>query len=164
DLQISSNEYVSIKSGIGLLKEKLVSYQAEVSLKILAGKMAKINDDIRFQDDDFSFEKDINDRSTILKKQLPKDSSADVRVKIEFARSAFQSIQKLNSEREVLQKQKDSIEIVYSEFVKKQKEGLETFLSTFSSEINEYYQFMNPGEEFEDLKIIPIQEDDELKG
>src|SRR5690606_11224883 len=54
DLQISSNEYVSIKSGIGLLKEKLVSYQAEVSLKILAGKMAKINDDIRFQDDDFS--------------------------------------------------------------------------------------------------------------
>lgn len=164
DLQISSNEYVSIKSGIGLLKEKLVSYQAEVSLKILAGRMAKMNDDLRFQDDDFSFEKDINDRSAILKKQLPKDSSADVRVKIEFARSAFLSIQKLNSEREVLQRQKDSIEIVYSEFVKKQKEGLETFLSTFSSEINEYYQFMNPGEEFEDLKIIPIQEDDELKG
>src|SRR6185436_7762298 len=101
---------------------------------------------------------------TVLRAQLPKDSGADIRVKIEFARSAFLSIQKLQAEREVLQKQKDSIEVVYNEFVRRQKDGLESFLNTFSSEINGYYQFMNPGEPFQDLKIVPMQEEDELKG
>ncbi|WP_158994295.1 hypothetical protein [Mucilaginibacter sp. L196] len=56
------------------------------------------------------------------------------------------------------------MEIIYNEFVKKQKEGLEIFISTFSGQINEFYQFMNPGEQFQELKIITIGEEDELNG
>mgnify|MGYP001222920315 CR=1 FL=1 len=161
---MNSVEYTLIKSGVSAMKAKLGSYQTEIALKILAGKMARPIDDLKFEDGDFSYPKDIEERNAFLKSQLPKDSNADIRVKIEFAKSAFLSIQKLLAEREVLQKQKDSVEVVYNEFVRKQKEGIESFLNTFSSEINEYYQFMNPGEAFEDLKIVPMQEEDELKG
>lgn len=161
---MTSVEYASIKSAVSEMRAKLGLYQTEIALKILAGKMVRPIDDLKFVVDDFSYPKDIEERSVFLKNQLPKDSNADTRVKIEFARSAFLNIQKLLTEREVLQKQKDSIEVVYNEFVRKQKEGLESFLNTFSSEINEYYQFMNPDEAFEDLKIVPMQEEDELKG
>lgn len=161
---MNSVEYTLLKSGISAMKTKLGLYQAEIALKILAGKMVRPIDDLKFEEDDFSYPKVIEERKVFLKNQLPKDSNADIRIKIEFAKSAFLSIQKLLSEREVLQKQKDSIEVVYDEFVQKQKEGIESFLNTFSSEINEYYQFMNPDEAFEDLKIIPMQEEDELKG
>jgi hypothetical protein len=161
---MNSLEYASIRSAIGEMRAKLELYQAEIGLKILAGKMVRPIGDLKFSDDDFSYPKVIEERSTVLRAQLPKDSGADIRVKIEFARSAFLSIQKLQAEREVLQKQKDSIEVVYNEFVRRQKDGLESFLNTFSSEINGYYQFMNPGEPFQDLKIVPMQEEDELKG
>jgi len=161
---MNSVEYTLIKSGVSAMRTKLGLYQAEIGLKILAGKMVRPIDDLKFVDDDISYPKDIEERSTLLRNQLPKDSNADIRVKIEFARSAFINIQKLLAEREVLRKQKDSIEVVYNEFVRKQKEGLESFLNTFSCEINEYYQFMNPDESFEDLKIVPMQEEDELKG
>jgi hypothetical protein len=56
------------------------------------------------------------------------------------------------------------MELIYNEFVKKQKEGLEIFITTFSGTINEYYQFMNPGEQFQELKIVTIGEEDELNG
>lgn len=161
---MNSVEYTSIKSSVSAMRTKLGLYQTEIALKILAGKMVRPIDELRFVDNDFSYPKDIEERNAFLRSQLPKDSNADTRVKIEFARSAFLNFQKLLAEREVLQKQKDSIEVVYNEFVRKQKEGLESFLNTFSSEINEYYQFMNRGEVFEDLKIVPIQEEDELKG
>lgn len=161
---MDSPEYASISTGVNAILTKFGIYQTETALKILAGKMIRPADDLKLSDVDFTCLKDIEERSILLRSQLPKDSNSDLRVKIEFARSAFLNIQKLLAEREVLQKQKDSIEIVYTEFVKKQKEGLESFLNTFSSEINEYYQFMNPDEAFEDLKIIPMQEEDELKG
>ena len=41
------------------------------------------------------------------------------------------------------------------------KEGLENFISTFSGKINEYYQYMNPGEPFQDIAIETIGEEDE---
>ena len=157
-------EYASIRSNVSAIKDKFGLYQTEIALKILAGKMVKTVEDLKFFEADFACLKDIEQRGSLLRSQMPKDTNADVRVKIEFARSAFQNIQKLLAEREALQKQKDSIEVVYTEFVKKQKEGLESFLNTFSNEINEYYQFMNHGEAFEDLKIIPIEDEDELKG
>lgn len=161
---MNSVEYTSIKADISAMKTKLGLYQTEIALKILAGKMVRPIDDLKFEEDDFTYPKVVEERNGLLKNQLPKDSNADIRVKIEFAKSAFLSIQKLLSEREVLQKQKDSIEVVYDEFVRKQKEGIESFLNAFSSEINDYYQFMNPGEAFEDLEIVPMQEEDELKG
>lgn len=164
DPQMINSEYGSIRSSVSELRGKLVAYQVEIALKILGGKMIKSISDLKLTDADFLCLEAIEERSILLKSQLPKDSNADTRVKIEFAKSAFQNIQKLLSEREVLQKQKDSIEVIFVEFVRKQKEGLESFLNTFSSEINEYYQFMNPGEAFEDLKIVPMQEEDELKG
>ena len=51
-----------------------------------------------------------------------------------------------------------------NEFIKVQKEGLENFIDSFSSKINEYYQYMNPDEPFQEIKIVTMGEEDELKG
>jgi hypothetical protein len=63
-----------------------------------------------------------------------------------------------------LEKQRKTLEIIYNEFVKKQKEGLGNFITTFSGTINEYYQYMNPDEPFQEIKIVTIGDDDELNG
>lgn len=56
------------------------------------------------------------------------------------------------------------MELIFNEFVKKQKDGLQNFINLFSGKINEYYQFMNPGEKFHELKIVTIGDEDELNG
>lgn len=54
--------------------------------------------------------------------------------------------------------------MIFNEFTKQQKEGLENFITIFSQKINEFYQYMNPDEPFQEIQIITIGEDDELKG
>lgn len=83
---------------------------------------------------------------------------------ISASKDAFLKIKYFEKQREILEKQRKSFELIYNEFVKKQKEGLENFISTFSGKINEFYQFMNPGEPFQEIKIVTIGEDDELNG
>lgn len=41
---------------------------------------------------------------------------------------------------------------------------MESFINTFSTYINEFYQYMNPGEQFHEIRIVTIGEDDELNG
>ena len=63
-----------------------------------------------------------------------------------------------------MERQQKSLELIYSEFLKKQKQALESFLSRFSNDINDFYQFMNPEEKVEDIKLIPLEKEDELQG
>lgn len=64
----------------------------------------------------------------------------------------------------MLEKQKNSLENIYNEFIKQQKEALENFIGAFSNEINDFYQFMNPDEQFDEIRITTMGEEDELKG
>ena len=161
---IKDKQHEPIKAIVDSVRLKLTSYLTEVNVKVLAGNMIKKSVDLALVDSDFNCDPNIDAQIAELNKKIPKDSNSDVRVKIEFAKTAFVGIQKLQADKKILEDQKTSLELIYNEFVKRQKEGLESFLQSFSSVINEYYQFMNPGEAFEDLKIIPIEEEDELKG
>ena len=73
-------------------------------------------------------------------------------------------IQRFKGEKGKLEHQKDSLELIYNEFVKRHKEGLESFINTFSGYINKFYKFMNPNEQFHEIRIITIGEEDELNG
>ena len=161
---INENRYSSAKSVINGLKSKLSNYLPEIGLKVLAGKMPKSISELDLTEKDFISNPSFETQLVELTKKVPKDAGSDIRVKVEFAQSAFIKIKELNFTKGVLEIQKNSLELIFNEFVKKQKEGLETFLSSFSVVINEYYQFMNADEPFENLKIVPMEEDEELKG
>jgi energy-coupling factor transporter ATP-binding protein EcfA2 len=84
--------------------------------------------------------------------------------KLLLSQEAYLEIKKLKKQKESLERQQRSLELIYSEFLKKQKEALESFLTRFSNDINELYQFMNPDEKVEDIRLIPLEKDDELVG
>ena len=92
------------------------------------------------------------------------DLKFDIQSKILLSREAYFTIKKLKREREILEHQQQSLELVYSAFLKKQKQSLETFLTGFSNDINELYQYMNPGEKVDDIKLVSLEKDEELVG
>ena len=106
----------------------------------------------------------IVDRIKEIKKIQEKDNSAVVYSNVSASKDAFIKIRYFEKQRIKLEKQRKTLEIIYNEFIKKQKEGLENFISTFSEKINGFYQYMNPDEPFQEIKIVTIGEDDELNG
>ena len=77
---------------------------------------------------------------------------------------AYISYRKIQKEQDLLTKQQVTFEALYSDFIKRQEEALNTFLRMFSSDINNYYVAMNPSEKVEDIKLVPLVKDDELVG
>jgi wobble nucleotide-excising tRNase len=99
-----------------------------------------------------------------LKASKKDDLKFDAHSKLLLSREAYSRIKKLKKEKEILEHQQESLQLIYTDFLKKQKEGLDSFLAHFSSDINDLYQFMNPGEKVEDIKLVPMEKDGELVG
>ncbi len=161
---INEETHIELKKSIENIKSKLSVFISEINIKLLAGKRIRTIAKIKLTDSDFNYISIVNKDILSIKETLKKDNYSDVRVKVEFAKNSFNQIKQLQEKLQKLNQQKDNIEIIYYAFAIKQKDGLESFLNNFSSIINEYYQFMNVDEAFKDLKIIPIEDDEELKG
>ena len=99
-----------------------------------------------------------------LKESKKDDLRFDVYSKIESSKDTHTMIKELKVKKEKLERQQQSIELIYSEFLKKQKEALDSFLTHYSTYINDFYLFMNPDEKVESIKLVPLEKDDELTG
>lgn len=162
---VLDKRFSDIKKVTTGLKNKLSSYSTEVGLKVLSGVMVKSNTLLKLEEADFVCSSALDVTIAGVKKVLASDTTSDARVKIEFAKTTFERSVELTKELAVLEGQKESITIILTEFIKKQREGLETFIQNLSGEINEYFQFMNPSKHFEDLEIILLDDaDGELEG
>jgi energy-coupling factor transporter ATP-binding protein EcfA2 len=106
----------------------------------------------------------LDNRASNIKAAIAGDNTTVLYANILAAKDAFLKIKRFEADRVKFELQKNSLEAIYNEFVKRQKEGLQNFIDTFSGTINEFYQFMNPGELFDEIKIVTIGEDDELNG
>lgn len=164
DILINEKNNEIIKSGFNSLKEKILSYQNASMMKVTSGNKIPRSEDLKYSVKDFEFQSIINERIKDIRETLNKDNSAVLYSNISGAKEAFLKIKFFEKQKFILERQRKSLEIIYNEFVKKQKEELENFISKFSAKINEFYQYMNPGEPFQELKIITIGEDDELNG
>ncbi len=164
DVHYSEKSNEQVKKAVDSLIAKLTGYEKNGNEKVTSGNMISEAKDLNFSEDDFEILSTVGSRVTAIQEQLKKDNKAILFSNITSAKDAFLRIKKFEKEKEVIEKQKASMEIVYNEFVKKQKEGLEDFIAKVSGQINEFYQFMNPGEQFQELRIVTIGEDDELNG
>jgi len=154
----------TLKAAIGGLKQKIERYQNAAIEKVTSGNKINKAEILKLQPSDFLELKVIADRVAKLKATIDGDKTTVLYANISAAKDAFLKIKKFESDRDKLELQKNSLEIIYNEFVKKQKEGLQNFIDTFSGTINSFYQYMNPGELFEDIRITTIGQEDELNG
>lgn len=152
------------KSAINSLVNKLNGYSQAGNEKVTSGNKIKDPEELLIKEADFAVINEISTRILDIKKTLEKDNTTTLFSNISASRDAFIRIKRFEAERTKLEKQRNSLELIYNEFVKKQKEALDNFINLFSGTINEYYQFMNPGEQFDEIKIVTMGEEDELSG
>ncbi len=161
---LKEEENESIKKTISNLSAKLTEYQKASNEKVTSGNKLSTNDTLLLTGDDFKIQEQIHARFEALQTAIKNDKSTELYANISAAKDAFLKIKRFEKDKSKLEHQKNSLELIYNEFVKRQKEGLESFINTFSSYINDFYQYMNPDEQFHEIRIVTIGEEDELNG
>ena len=158
-------ENKDIRNFVKYITEYISLVNQELGIDILKGQRVKAKDEVIFD------RVKINEtsifcqkRNEFLASKIKGDKILEVQDKIILSRQAYLEIKRLKREKEVLEKQKKSMEIIYNAFVQKQKEELEAFINSYSKEINDYYQYMHPGEKVENIEIKTTEKDDELTG
>lgn len=146
------------------LKEKFKKFQENAKIRVVSNEKLLSLEDALFQDSDFEYVEMLALRIKQIDAIFKKDSSTQIFADISAAKDAFINIKKFEKAREQLENQRKSLELIYNHFIKVLKEGLENFINTFSAKINEYYQFMNPEEPFQNLKLKTIGDEDNLDG
>lgn len=164
DVLLDDVSNLQIKKAIGELKLKIIEYQKAGNEKVASGNKLKYAKDLKLITSDFEIITTINERAAKIQLALKNDNTTVLYSNISAAKEAFLKIKNFELEKEKLEKQKDSLGLIYNEFVKKQKEGLQNFIDNFSGTINSYYQYMNPGELFQEIRIVTIGDEDELNG
>ncbi|MXV50347.1 hypothetical protein GS399_05130 [Pedobacter sp. HMF7647] len=164
EVLLSQASNASINSAIVGLKQKMQFYQKAAAEKVTSGNKINIPSELKLQAFDFAEQHVIADRITTINRAIANDNTTVLYANISAAKDAFLKIKQFEVDRVKLESQKKSLELVYNEFVKKQKEGLQNFIDTFSGTINDFYQYMNPGELFEEIRIATIGDEDELTG
>jgi predicted ATPase len=92
------------------------------------------------------------------------DLTFTVHSKIESVKQSYKEIKSLKKAEEILTQQQQSLELIYNDFVKRQRNGLSSLLAVISEDINDLYQFMNESENVSEIELIPLDEEDEFVG
>lgn len=99
-----------------------------------------------------------------LRKQRTKDPKWDAHAKIKIAGNAYAQIRRLVREQAAYERQRDTMEEIFRRFLEKQRESLSSFLKAYSTRIDTIYQFLNPGERVENIRLAPISKNGDLVG
>ncbi len=105
--------------------------------------------------------KELKDKIAASKKD---DLKFSINNKLIRVKDAYAEIKNFKKEKDLLDRQLRLFELVYGEFVKKQRDALSSFLQAISKDINEFYLYMNKAEEVDEIELIPLERDDELLG
>ena len=165
DDNFKSEDNKTLKEKAEVLINNFNNYFLELAADISeVKKLKEISDlaiDVNILEQIIEFCKQKNEH---LKVSMKHNLKVEAYSKINLSRNSYLEIKRLNQEKKILDNQISSMKLIYGEFVKKQQEGLNSFLSLFSKDINDLYQFMNPDEKVEDIEFLPLEKDDELTG
>ncbi len=137
----------------------LTSYRAELMKDILAAEDLIEPSKIAVNKEEIKEVIDIckGKAKTILDSQNG-NIKIQIAIKLSRALDAYINHRRLEKELEILTNRQVTFEALYSDFIKRQEEALDGFLKMFSTEINKHYNLMNPGEDIDDIKLIPIKD------
>jgi len=156
-------EYEKLKETIHSLKESLNNFLEETKKDF--NKNLSDKEQINFD------KKAIGELSAdLVKKVKTLTESKEANLKFKTYNKLFQSAKayveylRIEKEQQVLTNQQITFELLYEDFIKRQEEALNVFLTMFSNDINDFYTTMNPNEKVEDIKLVPLKKGDELVG
>ena len=156
-------EYKIIKEKIENLKASLIKYSDELK-NDFTNSLLK-SDELAINKEDIKvFIEQIRKTKKALTDSKESNIKFKVYTKLLQAAKAYVEYLRIVKEQNVLLSQQTTFELLYENFIVRQEEALNVFLSMFSKDINDYYTTMNPKEKIEDIKLVPIKKNEELVG
>jgi len=73
---------------------------------------------------------------------------------LKLLRDSYLRLRKIEGEIQIYERQISSLEKIYQEFEEKEREGLSRVLETISKDVNEYFKFLHPGEDFDQIELV----------
>ena len=94
-----------------------------------------------------------------------KNMKLQIYTKLRLSEMAYSQYEEIGRILEILTRQQLTFEALFADFIKRQENALNPFLTVFSDVINDCYTTMNPGEKVEAIKLVPIKDtSDEMVG
>lgn len=106
----------------------------------------------------------LEDKKNRLVEKRKDDIRFTITSKLIIVQQAYKDIKALKRESVLLANQQHSMELIYGEFAKKQKDGLSSFLTAISKDINDFYLYMNNSEKVDSIELMSIGEEEEFVG
>lgn len=165
DAQIDEESNVAFKKSLEELIGKIKKFEGAIKNKPEAGANLPAADTLLIERSLItSMQDSTQEQLKVIRDKRKSDPKWDAYSKINVAGHAYAEINRLKKEKGIYETQLDSLDGIYADFLKCQKEALEAFLGAFSESINEIYQFLNPNERVDNIRLVPINKDDELAG
>lgn len=160
-------ENKSIKSYIENIINSFNEYRSQLKIDLITPE--KIIESARLKVDEKLFSRSLEICKNKLKdlkeeRTSTRTQSIEIYSKVVLVRKAYQEIKRLEKEKKILENQHKSMELIFNDLVLRQKKGLESFLDSFSSEIDDLYRFMNPNQKVKNIKLTKMESEEELKG
>ncbi|MHB1382683.1 MAG: hypothetical protein ACYCXJ_10760, partial [Thermoleophilia bacterium] len=154
------NEIEQIKNSISNALDRLKKYTFMANEEIKKSEEFVYLDNSKVQ----QIVSILKERKGVIATARKDDLKFSINNKLTLIRQPYMEIRSLKKEIEIFKNQLQSMELIYDEFVKKQRDALSIFLNAISNDINEFYLYMNKSEEVDEIKLIPLDKDDELVG
>ena len=165
DSHLRSTENKKLVADIETLIKHLDTYNAELDVDVTSAKKPKPISKITLKpgllDGIMQF---CIQKGDELKATAGGDKRFEIHGKMVLAIQAYREIRRLDRAKQKILSQLRSMESVYEAFVKNQRDALVSFLNQFSADINELYGFMNPDENISEIRLVPVETNEELVG
>jgi DNA repair exonuclease SbcCD ATPase subunit len=185
--ELSKHIQNCLNANEAMLKEKLVSEKSNESLK---KGLEKLKSGIALYNDEYN--KELLSEDTLTPAKKISISTENIKPHIEYAKGkaaelsgsrkgnsklqvhaniiraldAYKEYSDVRKKQDQLKVAKDTFEALYNDFIKRQEDALTSFLHMFSSEIDNYYGKINPGEKVGSIRLIPLRDkaDEDMQG
>jgi energy-coupling factor transporter ATP-binding protein EcfA2 len=164
---LSEAELRSFKDLIQVIENNLKIFKAELDKDISQTEPLKELSLIKIKSNklDYLIELSQKKLDELLENQK-KNLKLQIYTKLFRSNDAFTDYRKIEKKHEILLKQQNTFESLFSDFILRQEEAINTFLDLFSHDINDFYCVMNPNEKVQNIKLVPLKDrtTDELLG
>lgn len=162
---LSAEGSTEIKKAVGSVRVKLASAHEMVSTSRLLDSVELPVDLPGWDMSELeALASSVKAMKTATGKRRRSDDRFSVVAKLALAKRAYAEIASLRAQQGAVRGQLDSMDCIYREFVKRERDSLTRFLASISTDINDLYLFMNADDRIEGVRLIPVSREDEFVG
>lgn len=154
-----TEDFENEQKKVELLIASLEKYISELKKNFLAEEEIGKPDVLAVDKSDYQkIANESKNKSIKLIEAQKKNPRLQIHTKLSVAKQAYGQYNRLVKEEAFLRKQQYTFEALYADFIKRQEEAINVFLQMFSEEINDYYTTMNPNERVENIRLVPLKD------